>query len=80
MPDLGTWAAIAAIVVVPLMVIGWFVTNGKTNKATAREGGTAIAEDIRADRAKIVTGHKSPVNLSVTVDRGQKADARYKTR
>jgi hypothetical protein len=54
MLETGAW--IAAIVVLPLTVIGWFFAGGKknTNKSQSR-GGVAIAG--------VSTGHNSPLTV-----------------
>lgn len=66
MPGLETWSWIAAIVAVPVAIIGWFV-SGKPNRATAGAAGTAIAGNVKARNAGVVTGHNSAVNLNLTV-------------
>jgi hypothetical protein len=76
---LETWAQIAAIVGVPLMVIGWFVTTSKRkiNKAAASRGGVANAGNVRVERAAIVTGHNSPVTVTVEDNRGGEYEKRH---
>jgi hypothetical protein len=64
---LETWSWIAAIVAVPVAVVGWFVSGAqKTNKAVASKGGTAISGDMDAKTAGIVAGHNSSVNVSLS--------------
>jgi hypothetical protein len=76
---LETWASIATIAAVPvgvmLAVIGWFLLpNRKTNKSTGSIGGPAMAGDVHAGTAGIVTGHNSPVNLQVTVEANKREE------
>jgi hypothetical protein len=50
-------------------VIGWFASSGKkkVNKSVAKNGSMAISGDVLVDgRAGFVTGHNSPVNVTLT--------------
>jgi hypothetical protein len=67
---LETLSWIAAVVAIPVAVIGWFVATGKKkiNKSVASRDGIATSGDVRVDgRAGFVTGHNSPMNVSLTV-------------
>ena len=79
MPGLETWSWIAAIAAVPVAIIGWFMTR-KTNQATAGSAGTAIAGNVNARNAGIVTGHNGAVTVNVAVDQRQRDVARYEAR
>jgi hypothetical protein len=75
---LETWSWIAAIAVIPLTVIGWFVAGGKKkiNKSAASRGGVASSGDVRVDGpGSFATGHNSPVNVNLTVG-GNGSEAR----
>jgi hypothetical protein len=65
---LETLSWIAAVVAVPVAVIGWFFGGKrKTNQSVARRGATASAGDVRVGTAGIVTGHNSPVSFELTL-------------
>src|SRR5712664_1738037 len=67
---LETLSWIAAVVAIPVAVIGWFFASGKEkiNKSRASRGGKATSGDVRVDgTAGIVTGHHSPMNVHLTV-------------
>jgi hypothetical protein len=68
MATLETLAWIAAIVAIPVAVIGWFFGGKKKiNKSVASASG-AISGDVRVDgSAGFVTGHHSPMNVHLTV-------------
>jgi hypothetical protein len=73
---LETMSWIAAVVAVPVAIFGWFLSGKrKTNKSIAGKGGTYISGDVRANRADIVAGHNSPVNVSLMASKDtQNAD------
>jgi hypothetical protein len=72
---------VAAIIAVPVAVIGWFVSGGRTtNKSIASKGGTAISADMRVENAGIVTGHNSPLCVSLTVADDTPSSDRYDRR
>jgi hypothetical protein len=78
---LETMSWIAAIVAVPVTIVGWFLSGKqKTNKAVAGKGGTAIFGHVRAEGAGIVAGHNSPVNVSLTVSKDTQNADRYERR
>jgi hypothetical protein len=65
---LETLSWIAAIAALPLIIGGWFFSARRnTNKSVASRGATANAGDVSSGRATIVTGHNSPVNVSLRV-------------
>jgi hypothetical protein len=78
---LETLSWIAAIIAVPVAVIGWFLPGRRTNnKSVVRNGGTAISGDLRVENASIVTGHNSPLNVSLKVSKDTQAGDRYARR
>ena len=81
---LETLSCVAAIVAVPVAVIGWFVSGSRrTNKSVASKGGTAISGDMHVDDAGIVgivAGHNSPVSVSLTVSKETQQATRYERR
>jgi hypothetical protein len=80
-PMLETLSWVAAITAVPVAVIGWFVSGGRTtNKSIVSKGGTAISGDMHVENAGIVTGHNSPLNVSLSVSKDTKAADRYDRR
>ncbi len=56
-------AAIAAIVIVPMTAIGWFVSSGnkKINRATAKNNSTALAGNVVAAPGSIAIGHNANI-------------------
>jgi hypothetical protein len=59
-------------------IVGWFLSGKrKTNKSVA---GTAISGDVRANRAGIVAGHNSAVNVSLMVSKDTQNSDRYERR
>ena len=78
---LETWSWIAAIIAVPVAVVGWFVSGAQeTNKAVASKGGTAISGDMDAKTAGIVAGHNSSVNVSLSFSNDTQNADRYERR
>jgi hypothetical protein len=67
---LETLSWIAAIIAVPVAVIGWFMSGGRrTNKSVASKSGIAISGDMHVGDAGIVAGHCSPLNVRLTVSK-----------
>lgn len=80
-PMLETWSWIAAIIAVPVAVVGWFASRAqKTNRAVASKGGTAISGDMDVKTASIVAGHNSSVKVSVAVSNDTQHADRYERR
>lgn len=78
---LETWSWIAAIVALPVAVVGWFVSGARrTNKAVASNGGAAISGDVDAKTAGIVAGHNSSVNVSLSFSNDTQTADRYERR
>jgi hypothetical protein len=65
--DLLGWSAIATIVAVPLIVIGWFVTTSKTTNKARTSSGTATAGDVTA-RGGLAIGHNAQVVVHTPPD------------
>src|SRR5882672_12837950 len=68
--DLSSWSAIAAIIAVPLMVVGWFVGARKqeTNNARASGAGTATVGDMNAESGSLLIGHNAQISLNTLFD------------
>jgi hypothetical protein len=65
---LETWSWVAAIAAVPIAIIGWFLSSKRrTNKSFVNKGGTAISGDMHVEKAGVVTGHNSHVNVNFAV-------------
>lgn len=84
-PMLETMSWIATIVAVPVAVmlaaIGRSVSGKrKTNSSIGNNGGTAISGDVRVNEAAIVTGHNSPVNVSLMVGKNEQDTDRSERR
>src|SRR5437879_5568522 len=78
---LETLSWVAAIIAVPVAVVGWFVSGSRrTNKSVANRGGTAISGDMHVKDAGIVAGHNSPVSVSLTVSKETQQADRYERR
>jgi hypothetical protein len=78
---LETLSGIAAIVALPIAVIGWFVSaKRKTNKSVVSKGGVAISGDVHADRAGIVAGHNSSVSVILSVGENRQDADSYEKR
>jgi hypothetical protein len=75
-PILETLSWIAAIIAVPIAVIGWFASGARrTNKSVASNGGTAISGDMHVEGAGVVAAHNSHVKVSLAVSKDtQNAD------
>jgi hypothetical protein len=80
-PMLETLSWVAAIIAVPVGVIGWFLSGGRsTNKSVASKGGIAISGDMHVGNAGIVAGHNSPLNVSLTVSKDTQHADHYERR
>jgi hypothetical protein len=77
---LETLSWIAAIIAVPVAIIGWFTSGAReTDKSVASEGATAISGDMHLKEAGIVAGYNSAVNVSLTVNTDTQHADRYET-
>ncbi len=75
---LETLSWVAAIIAVPVAVIGWFASGARrTNKSVASKGGTAISGDMHVEEAGIVAGHNSHVNVSLANSKDTQNADRY---
>ena len=64
--SLTVWAAVAAIVAVPVAVIGWFlVPKRKANVARASGAGTATAGDVSARQGGVAFGHHTRIAVGM---------------
>jgi hypothetical protein len=80
-PTLETLSWIAAIVAVPVAVVGWFVSSTRrTNKPVAGKGGKAVAGDMHVEKVGIVAGHNSDVKVSFAVSQDTQNADRYERR
>ncbi len=78
---LETLSWVAAIIAVPVAVIGWFASGARrTNKSVASKGGTAISGDMHVEEAGIVAGHNSHVNVSLAISKDTQNADRYERR
>jgi hypothetical protein len=78
---LETLSWVAGIVAVPVAVVGWFMSSTRrTNKSVASKGGTAIAGDMRVQKAGIVVGHNSNAKVSLAVSKDTQNADRYERR
>ena len=78
---LETLSWIAAIVAVPVAVVGWRASGaGRTTKSIVSKGGTAISGDMHVKKAGIVAGHNSHVEVSLAVSRDTQNADRYERR
>jgi hypothetical protein len=80
-PMLETLSWVAAIIAVPVAVIGWFASGARrTNKSVASKGGTAISGHMHVEEAGIVAGHNSQVKVSLAVSKDTRDADRYERR
>lgn len=80
-PMLETLSWIAAIVAVPVAVVGWFVSGAqKTVKTVRSRGGAAISGEMHVKEAGIVAGHNSNVNVRLAVSNDTQNADRYERR